>query len=243
MARKMAQSHAEVVPTTVVDEADIDAWTAGIDITVRLIRAIAAPCNAAPALNAWYDGANESRRLLARVDIGVAYVLTANRSIPYANMDVALAMNDPIFTIFSLRSGVAPAGFLLAALVISYTRIGRDGIALGSDRRASMVAGVNVDRLTIGVFTVSGTMAALSGVLLSYGLAAASPVGLADVLVPGTAAAIIGGISLSGGRDRSQAAHDQSLFDLDAEYADVVSTGEVVQYLRTVGHNRDPGEA
>jgi isochorismate hydrolase len=42
--------------------------------------------------------------------------------------------------------------------------------------------------------------------------------------------------------DRSQAAHDQSLFDLNAKCADVVSTGEVVQYLRTVGHNRDPGE-
>jgi nicotinamidase-related amidase len=43
--------------------------------------------------------------------------------------------------------------------------------------------------------------------------------------------------------DRSQAAHDQSLFDLNAKYADVVSTGEVVQYLQTVGHNRDQGEA
>ncbi len=72
MARKMAQSHAEVVPTTVIDEADIDAWPAGTDITFRLIRAIAKACEAQPALNAWYDGANESRRLLARVDIGVA---------------------------------------------------------------------------------------------------------------------------------------------------------------------------
>ena len=72
MARKMAQSHAEVVPTTVIDEADIDAWPDGADITYRLIRAIATACAAQPALNAWYDGANESRRLLARVDIGVA---------------------------------------------------------------------------------------------------------------------------------------------------------------------------
>ena len=37
--------------------------------------------------------------------------------------------------------------------------------------------------------------------------------------------------------DRSQAAHDQSLFDLNAKYADVVSLGETLQYLRTVGHN------
>jgi nicotinamidase-related amidase len=38
--------------------------------------------------------------------------------------------------------------------------------------------------------------------------------------------------------DRSAAAHEQSLFDLDAKYADVVSLGETMQYLRTVGHNR-----
>jgi len=41
--------------------------------------------------------------------------------------------------------------------------------------------------------------------------------------------------------DRSQAAHDQSLFDLNAKYADVVSLDETLQYLKTVGHNRPGG--
>ena len=40
--------------------------------------------------------------------------------------------------------------------------------------------------------------------------------------------------------DRSELAHEQSLFDLNAKYADVVSVDEVVQYLETVGHNREP---
>jgi len=38
--------------------------------------------------------------------------------------------------------------------------------------------------------------------------------------------------------DRSAAAHAQSLFDLDAKYADVVSLEETLTYLRTVGHNK-----
>lgn len=38
--------------------------------------------------------------------------------------------------------------------------------------------------------------------------------------------------------DRSAAAHEQSLFDLNAKYADVVSADETLQYLKTVGHNR-----
>jgi hypothetical protein len=35
--------------------------------------------------------------------------------------------------------------------------------------------------------------------------------------------------------DRSAAAHDQSLFDLDAKYADVVSLEETRAYLQTIG--------
>jgi nicotinamidase-related amidase len=38
--------------------------------------------------------------------------------------------------------------------------------------------------------------------------------------------------------DRSAAAHEQSLFDLNAKYADVVSLDETLQYMKTVGHNR-----
>jgi maleamate amidohydrolase len=41
--------------------------------------------------------------------------------------------------------------------------------------------------------------------------------------------------------DRSDAAHAQSLFDLDAKYADVVSLDETLRYLRTVGHNKPAG--
>lgn len=41
--------------------------------------------------------------------------------------------------------------------------------------------------------------------------------------------------------DRSKAAHDQSLFDLNAKYADVVSLDETLQYLKTIGHNRAAG--
>jgi ribose/xylose/arabinose/galactoside ABC-type transport system permease subunit len=50
----------------------------------------------------------------------------------------------------------------------------------------------------VAVFAIT----ALGGGLLSYGLAAASPMALADTLVPGAAAAILGGVSLSGGKGR-----------------------------------------
>jgi 2-oxoisovalerate dehydrogenase E2 component (dihydrolipoyl transacylase) len=70
MAQRMAAAHAEVVPATVTDDADIDGWRDGEDVSIRLIRAIAAACKAEPALNAWYGAG--ARRLVKRIDIGIA---------------------------------------------------------------------------------------------------------------------------------------------------------------------------
>ena len=131
---------------------------------------------------------------------GLTYVLSGNQTVSYPNMSVALGLNAPFAQLFSVRSAVALAVFLLAALVMRYTHIGRDVIATGSDRRASRVAGLNTDQILIGVFAASGASSALAGVLLSYSLGAASPAGLSDVLAPAAAAAIVGGVSVVGGR-------------------------------------------
>ena len=72
MAERMAKSHAEVVPATVTDSADVDAWPTGTDVTLRLIRAVAAGCTASPALNAWFEPETMSRRLHERIDLGIA---------------------------------------------------------------------------------------------------------------------------------------------------------------------------
>lgn len=131
---------------------------------------------------------------------GMAYVITENKAIGYDRMDIAMQVNDPILGVFSLRSLVALGVFVVAALAIGWTRPGRDVRAVGSDRRSASVAGVDAGKIIIGVFAVSGTLTALAGALLSYSLAAASPVALADALVPAAAACIIGGVSLSGGK-------------------------------------------
>lgn len=72
MAKNMALSHAQVVPVSIFEDADIHDWTKGTDITMRLVRAIAAACETSPAMNAWFDGDNLSRRLLNEVHVGIA---------------------------------------------------------------------------------------------------------------------------------------------------------------------------
>jgi pyruvate dehydrogenase E2 component (dihydrolipoamide acetyltransferase) len=72
MALNMARAHAEVARTTVVDEADIDAWGADQNPTVRLVRAVVHAAKREPALNAWYDARTTSRLVHENVDLGVA---------------------------------------------------------------------------------------------------------------------------------------------------------------------------
>jgi 2-oxoisovalerate dehydrogenase E2 component (dihydrolipoyl transacylase) len=72
MAQRMTAAHARVVPSTVTDDADIEDWRKGEDVTIRLVRAIAAACKAEPSLNAWYNAEAGERRLIPRVDLGIA---------------------------------------------------------------------------------------------------------------------------------------------------------------------------
>lgn len=130
---------------------------------------------------------------------GLSYVLTGNKSISSGHFDLAVAVNAPILGMFSARSLTCIALFAVAGAIVTYTTVGRDIIAVGSARQASRAAGVNTDRVVLGVFASSGALAALGGALLSFGLATASPAGLSDVTIPAIAAVILGGGSLSGG--------------------------------------------
>jgi 2-oxoisovalerate dehydrogenase E2 component (dihydrolipoyl transacylase) len=72
MASTMSLSHREVVPVSLMDDADIHAWAPNTDITVRLIQALITACKTEPALNAWYDGASNARKLHSDVNLGIA---------------------------------------------------------------------------------------------------------------------------------------------------------------------------
>ena len=82
MAQRMAVAHTQVVPTTVTEEVDIDAWSKDADLTIRLVQAIAAACKAEPSLNVWYNSEAGERRLLSRVDVGIAVDLEGGLIVP-----------------------------------------------------------------------------------------------------------------------------------------------------------------
>ncbi|MFP3891392.1 dihydrolipoamide acetyltransferase family protein [uncultured Ralstonia sp.] len=82
MALNMARAQSEVAAATVIDDADIQAWAPGTDVTIRLIRALVAGCRAEPGLNAWFDGHAGRRHVLEKIDLGIAVDLQDGLFVP-----------------------------------------------------------------------------------------------------------------------------------------------------------------
>jgi pyruvate dehydrogenase E2 component (dihydrolipoamide acetyltransferase) len=72
MAQSMSLARDSVMNCTLFDDADLHQWKKGQDITTRVLRAIAVGARAEPGLNAWFDGEAQTRRLLSRIDVGIA---------------------------------------------------------------------------------------------------------------------------------------------------------------------------
>lgn len=72
MAQQMAKSHAEVVAVTLNEDANLSHWPEKVDVTVRLLKAIVAACQAEPILNAHYYNQPPSIKKNEEINIGIA---------------------------------------------------------------------------------------------------------------------------------------------------------------------------
>jgi D-xylose transport system permease protein len=92
--------------------------------------------------------------------------------------------------------------FVLGTFVLDRTKFGRHVYAVGGNPEAARRAGIKVTGVKIAVFTICSTTAAISGII------SASRVGSVDasmgrtIVLNGVAAAVVGGVSLFGGKGR-----------------------------------------
>jgi pyruvate dehydrogenase E2 component (dihydrolipoamide acetyltransferase) len=107
MARNMARSRDAVAPATLCDDADVEAWPPNADYTMRLARAVIAGCRAAPALNAWFDGEAQARRLHAEVAIGIAVETEAGLFVPVLHDASRRSMAELRSTFEGMKRGLA----------------------------------------------------------------------------------------------------------------------------------------
>ncbi len=97
---------------------------------------------------------------------------------------------------------VAALLYLVFGLFLRYHRIGRAIYAIGGNPEAARAAGIRVERVTWGVFIVGGLLSALAGLMLTGRIASVVSSQGQNMIFYVFAAAVIGGISLNGGRGR-----------------------------------------
>jgi simple sugar transport system permease protein len=85
-------------------------------------------------------------------------------------------------------------------LVFKYHRYGRALYAIGGNEDAARAAGINVDRVIWSAFVYAGLLAGLAGVLMTGRLDSAVTTQGQGIIFSAFAAAVIGGVSLGGGR-------------------------------------------
>lgn len=89
---------------------------------------------------------------------------------------------------------------LMGIFLLKYTKFGRHVYAIGGNKRAAIVSGVNAKWTEFMVYVISGLTAASAGVLLSSRIQTGQPAGGQSYELDAITAVVIGGASLSGGK-------------------------------------------
>jgi ribose/xylose/arabinose/galactoside ABC-type transport system permease subunit len=89
---------------------------------------------------------------------------------------------------------------VVCALLLSYTRLGRHAVAVGSNELTARLCGVPVTRVRLAIYTLGGLLAGIAGILEFSTLTVGDPTDSVGLELEAIAAVVIGGGSLSGGQ-------------------------------------------
>jgi ribose transport system permease protein len=124
----------------------------------------------------------------------------------YTNGQPIYGISDSFRSIFAgqLLGIPTPVLFALAIaatafLVVRFTSLGEHIIAVGGNEEAARLSGVDVDKVKISVYAISGVLASIAGFVLVARIGAAEPIGGNGFELQAVGASVIGGASLFGG--------------------------------------------
>jgi ribose/xylose/arabinose/galactoside ABC-type transport system permease subunit len=131
---------------------------------------------------------------------GLAFVISDEKPVRISDIDAGISFGKSLIGPFTPRMLLFILVFILLQVFVTRVRIGREFYAVGGNRQAAFDAGIPVNRRIFTGFMISGFIAALAGVISTLERTAADPTAGSTVLLSSFAAAIIGGVLLTGGR-------------------------------------------
>lgn len=131
---------------------------------------------------------------------GLAFELSDEKPVRLNDIDAGIAFGKSLIGPLTPRMLLFIAAFIALQVFVTRVRIGREFYAVGGNRQAAYDAGIPVKRRIFTGFMISGFIAAGAGVINTLERTAADPTAGSTVLLSSFAAAIIGGVLLTGGR-------------------------------------------
>ena len=131
-----------------------------------------------------------------------ASLVISNATTVYAtgNTDILMPLFGSFYFKLPLAFWIAVALAVILWAVLRFTRIGTSMKAVGLNETGAIFSGIGNRGVKIIAFAISGFFAGLAGVMIIAQGGAASSFGLgSDLLLPGIAAAIVGGTAITGG--------------------------------------------
>lgn len=130
---------------------------------------------------------------------GVANIITSGQKINgYPDWYTNLASHT-FFGFLTITVIVLVVLYAIVAVYLRFRAGGRAVYAVGGGKEVARLAGINVNRVTLMVYVISGLLSAIAGLVLSMRLNASTPDAGTGFELVAIAAVVIGGASLSGG--------------------------------------------
>lgn len=92
--------------------------------------------------------------------------------------------------------------FIVLYVLLHKTAFGKSVYAIGGNEKAAYISGVKLNKVKIIIYSISGIMASISGLIITSRLSSAQPTAGASYEIDAIAAVVLGGTSLSGGKGR-----------------------------------------
>lgn len=132
---------------------------------------------------------------------GVIMVITEGKAISLSQYsDFKILGQTKVWGALTLPVLFLAIAYLLMVFMLKYTRLGRALYTIGGNVEAARNVGIRVERNTFFSFALSGTMAALAGLLFASRSATAQPIIGELYVMQAIAAAVVGGTKMSGGK-------------------------------------------
>jgi rhamnose transport system permease protein len=132
---------------------------------------------------------------------GLAFVVLGDRAVSEFPLGFTeFGFNTVPGTLIPWPAVVFAVLAVLTFLVLHRSWIGRQLYAIGNNAEAARFSGVDVDRIKVGLFVTSGTLAALAGVVFTARFASARPDNALGFELDVITAVLLGGVSIFGGR-------------------------------------------